>query len=524
MMILKTKILSTVILSLLIFTTSWAQQYTVDSIPDPKQQGQDFFVSNPDGVLSNVSTLNEALVQLERETKVEFAVVVVNNFDENQEDFEFAKAIFDKWKIGKAGSNNGLLLFIAKDRRKYRFISGDGVEGLLPDIVLKQIGERNLVPAFRENRYDEGILNAIYAISDILTNPNARAEVQSLISQEQKKSFDWKYALGASSFIILLFYFLFKLINKQAKKNNLLVEQAKQVNHNTASNNETSIKQVKKAQKTTTENKNGYEKVLVNGCVGIFFFVFISIFVLVFAGGFGLFDNFKIAHIPYILYAVLAIGLFFRYYAYVGNLRRIHFDDENFLDAVKNFHTKYWWLIVFSPLIIVPLIIHAVKKVKIAERFKPILDSKNMEMVRIDRDINLEGEPFLSKGQRKEEIIKAYDYDIWQSADKKEHIIKVWPAEEYESFTECPKCNFRTYELNKQETTKSPTYSSTGTAKLTNTCNFCDHVEFIKWVTLAQLVKSSSSSSGSSSSSSSSSSSGSWGGGRSSGGGAGGSW
>ncbi|RYF17800.1 MAG: TPM domain-containing protein, partial [Flavobacteriales bacterium] len=112
-MMLKTKILSTVILSFLIFATSWAQQYTVDSIPDPKQQGQDFFVSNPDGILSNVGTINEALIQLEKQTKVEFAIVIVNNFDENLEDFEFAKAIFDKWKIGKAGSNNGLLLFIA---------------------------------------------------------------------------------------------------------------------------------------------------------------------------------------------------------------------------------------------------------------------------------------------------------------------------------------------------------------------------------------------------------------------------
>ncbi|RZK59075.1 MAG: hypothetical protein EOO91_06295 [Pedobacter sp.] len=244
---------------------------------------------------------------------------------------------------------------------------------------------------------------------------------------------------------------------------------------------------------------------------------------MVFFGGFGVFESLKVSHIPYILYALLAVGLFFRYYAYVGNLRRKHFDDENFLEAVKEFHSNYWWLIIFSPLIIIALIIHAFKKAKTVERFKPIFDSRNMEMFRLDRDINLEGEPFLTKGQRKEEIIKAYDYDIWESADKKEHLIKVWPAEEYNSFTECPSCKFRTYQLGKQVTTKAATYSSTGTAKLTNECNFCNHVEFIKWVTLAQLVKSSSSGS-SSSGGSSSSSSGSFGGGSSSGGGAGGSW
>ncbi|WAC39201.1 TPM domain-containing protein [Pedobacter sp. SL55] len=228
---LNLKILSIIILSFINLTTICARQHSLSSIPDPKKQGQDHFVSNPDGILYNVSVLDEALVELEKQTKVEFAVVVVSNFDENQEDFEFAKALFDKWKIGKAGSNNGLLLLIAKDRRKYRFISGDGVEGLLPDIVLKQIGERQLVPAFRENQYDEGILQAIDAVKDILTNPNANAEIQSLISKEKQKSFDWMFALGVSAVIIFLFIFIFRAVNKQAKKTrHWLSKQKKQLN------------------------------------------------------------------------------------------------------------------------------------------------------------------------------------------------------------------------------------------------------------------------------------------------------
>lgn len=519
------KKLHLLILFLTLPTFLFAQKYyTLDQIPNPKLNEQDYFVSNPDGILDNVETINGLLVMLEQQTKVEFAVVVVNDFEQDEDDFEFAKAIFDKWKIGKAGSNNGLLLFIAKDRRKYRFISGDGVEGLLPDVLLKQIGEQNLVPAFRENRYGEGVMNAINQINYILTNPQSQVEIQNLVDKKEKKSFDWKYAVGGSSLLILLFFFVFRLLNKQKKKSaNLSIKQPKPTNQEIKNGRKEFTKEDKKNKKTVLTDQNGYDAVYIKGCAGIFFFVFISIFVLASSGGFGLFDNFQITHIPYILYVLLAIGLFLRYYSQIGNLRRTHFDDENFLEAVKNFHTKNWWLIIFSPLIIIALVIHAVKKAKTVERFKPLFDSQNREMLRLDRDINLEGEPYLTKGQRKEELIKAYDYDIWVSADKKEHVIKVWPAEAYDSFTECPECNFRTYQLNKQETTKAATYSSSGTAKLTNTCNFCNHVEFIKWVTLAQLVRSSSSS-GSSSSSSSSSSSGSFGGGRSSGGGAGGSW
>ncbi|RZL47018.1 MAG: TPM domain-containing protein [Pedobacter sp.] len=513
-------------LFLFIFTLSicsFAQKnYTVKEIPSPKLAGQNHFVSNPDGILSDVASLDEKLIELEQQTRVEFAIIVVNNFDANYEDFEFAKAIFDEWKIGKAGSNNGLLLLIAKDRRKYRFISGSGVEGLLPDVVLKQVGEQYLVPAFRENRYDEGISDAINAINDKLTNPKSKSEIQGLISLEKKKSFDWKFALGSSFLIILLFILVFKLVNKQAKKQkNTENQKSKSFTITTVSAKSSNNKELKK---TILNDKNGYEAVYAKGCVGIFFFVFISIFILAFTGGFGLLENLKVSHIPYIIYTLLAVGLFFRYYAYIGTLRRKHFDDENFLEAVKEFHYKYWWIIIFSPLIIIALIIHAFKKAKTVERFKPLFDSRNMEMFRMDRDINLEGEPFLTKGQRKEELIKAYDYDIWESTDKKEHLVKVWPAEEYDSFIECPSCKFRTYQLNKQVTTKAATYSSSGTAKLTNECSFCDHVEFIKWITLAQLVKSSSSSSSSSGGSSSSSSSGSFGGGSSSGGGAGGSW
>lgn len=517
----------TILLYILIFgLQSFAQKhYTVDQIQSPKLAGQDYFVSDPDRVLTNTQTINELLIDLERQTKIEFAVVVVNDFEQDKEDFEFAKAIFDKWKIGKAGSNNGLLLFIAKDRRKYRFISGSGVEGLLPDIVLKQIGESNLVPAFRADNYDVGIVNAINEINYKLTNPQSKNEIQHLIDQEKKKSFDWKYALGGSLLVILLFFLVFKLMNKRAKKSFEVIPQQPTLVISSKSQTTKILKEHKKNKKLeTATEKNGYDAVYTKGCAGVFFFIFISVFILVFGGGFGLFENFQVTYIPYILYVLLAIGLFFRYYSYIGNLRRIHFDDENFFESVKEFHAKYWWLIIFSPLIIIALIIHGIKKVKTAERFKPLFDSINQEMFRLDRDINLEGDPFLTKGQRKEEIIKSYDYDIWQSADKKEHLIKAWPAEEYDSFTECPSCKFRTYQLNKQETTKAATYSNSGTAKLTNECSFCNHVEFIKWVTLAQLVRSSSSSSSSSSGSSSSSSSGSFGGGSSSGGGAGGSW
>ncbi len=492
------KQLQFLILFLGLSTFTLAQKpYTIKDIPNPKTAGQDYFVSNPDGVLSNVAELNQLLTQIEQKNQVEIAVVVVKNFQEDQEDFEFAKDLFNYWGIGKAKANNGLLLFIATERRKYRFISGTGIEGLLPDVVLKRNGENLLVPAFKEGRYEDGVLQSLLAIQDRLNNPQNEAELQQMIAQSETKTYDFTFPLLYSALLILLFYGAFKLISKQTGKTPTL----------------------------NKKNQNGYDSVYLKGCGCLFFLVLIAIFVIVFTGSFGLFKSIGIASIPLILYIVLAISLFFRYFSAIANLRRTHNDDENFFESVNTFHRKNWWLIFFSPLILLAILIHKVKQAKTAERFKTPTDSKKRAMIRVDRDINMEGKPFLTKGQREEELAKAYDYDIWESPDHSEHLIKAWPAEAYDRLTECPQCKFRTYSLNKQETVKAATYSAAGQAKVINECSNCKHIEFIKWVTLAMLVRSDSSSSSSSSGgSSSSSSSGSFGGGSSSGGGAGGSW
>lgn len=485
------------VIFLLVSNLALAQKaYTISEIPDPKKNGGGW-VSNPDGILGadDVSQINSTISDFESKTNVQVAVVIVNNFDQDKEDFDFAYELFNTWGIGQKTSNNGLLLFIAKDRRKYRFITGTGTEGILPDVKLKHIAEQNLLPAFRQNDFGTGIINTINAIGVIILNPENKSELNQFFTQQNDSS-DLERVWIPVFVIALAFFGIFKIVNKQAKKT------------------------VNLKAKGNTD----YEKTIISGCAGLLMFIFVSIFAMVFFNGFGLFDRVKLVHTPFIVYGILGTGLFFRYLFHISTLRKTHNDDKNFFNAVTDFNKKNFWLIIFSPLILITLINYLFKRGKNIDRFKPILDSKNQEMIRLDRDVNVEGKPFLSGGQRAEEVAKTYDYDIWESADHKEHIIKQWPAEEYNSYTECPKCSFRTYKLNKQVTVTAATYSREGQAKLINECSCCKNVEFIKWITLAMLVESKSSSGSSSSRSSSSSSSSSWGGGRSSGGGTGGSW
>src|SRR5690606_7261867 len=203
------KVRRIVTLGTLLFVMLWNlanAQYRVVDIPSPKQQGQGFFVSNPDGILSSyaVDSLNAIAREIEANTTAEMAIVAVDAFD-GDDDFEFALELFQTWGIGKQENDNGLLLFIATQSRAYRFITGYGMEAALPDALLKRIGEQYLVPEFKQGNYDESTLATVSAIRDILLDPQKAAELK---AEMRKQSFFYRYQdVGIYSLVIILLTF-----------------------------------------------------------------------------------------------------------------------------------------------------------------------------------------------------------------------------------------------------------------------------------------------------------------------------
>lgn len=66
--------------------------------------------------------------------------------------------IVDHWKLGDAKKDNGLLFLVAPNEHKMRFEVGQGLEGVIPDILAKQIQVDYVIPYFKENKYSEGII------------------------------------------------------------------------------------------------------------------------------------------------------------------------------------------------------------------------------------------------------------------------------------------------------------------------------------------------------------------------------
>jgi len=77
---------------------------------------------------------------------------------------ELALRYLREWGIGTKDKNNGVLILVSKEERKARIETGYGMEGVLPDILAKQIIDDRMIPYFRENDYYRGFDNAVDAV------------------------------------------------------------------------------------------------------------------------------------------------------------------------------------------------------------------------------------------------------------------------------------------------------------------------------------------------------------------------
>jgi uncharacterized protein len=80
----------------------------------------------------------------------------------------YSVAVFDLWKIGKRGQDNGLLFLVAVQDRRVRITTGYGLEAILPDGKIGEIRDREIVPLFRAGRYAEGILRGTEALAGVI--------------------------------------------------------------------------------------------------------------------------------------------------------------------------------------------------------------------------------------------------------------------------------------------------------------------------------------------------------------------
>ena len=146
------------ILLLLVFTMSAVAQ-PATSYPAMKGVVSDYAGKLDEAQIKELSAL---LKEYERQTSIEFVVVVVNNL-EGLSARNYAAGIGDFWKIGKAGRDNGIVLLWAPNERAYALRVAEGLSADLPDAEATQIMRQSLLPNFKRGEYYAGLKETVLA-------------------------------------------------------------------------------------------------------------------------------------------------------------------------------------------------------------------------------------------------------------------------------------------------------------------------------------------------------------------------
>ena len=145
---------------------------SVAGLPAPTGYVNDFA-----GVLTPETKqgLEELCTEVDRQAHAQIAVVTVKSMDPDKSGAtpsieEFATALEDKWKVGAKGTDRGVLVMVSLDPRKYRIEVGYGLEGILPDGKVGDIG-REMQPYLHTNDYNQAIALGVHEIAqDIATD------------------------------------------------------------------------------------------------------------------------------------------------------------------------------------------------------------------------------------------------------------------------------------------------------------------------------------------------------------------
>lgn len=167
-----------------------ARTYAPADVPNVHVADRTRNLVNPDGIISPAAQtqVDSIVAQLRRATSAEMSVVVLDDIKDPDNIDEFATELFGLWGLGKTDRDNGVLILVAKDRRKAVIRTGYGAEGVLPDIVCGTILREQMFPAFREGDFDRGVVNAVGMAAGLMADPDAAAELQSRLRDADSRS------------------------------------------------------------------------------------------------------------------------------------------------------------------------------------------------------------------------------------------------------------------------------------------------------------------------------------------------
>ena len=169
-------------------------------VPQPTGWVNDFANVISDEYKSKIDSL---IRELEQKTSAEIMVATIESIAPYGEN-EYARALFDAWKPGKKGKDNGVLVLVAVKERRWRIETGYGAEGVLPDGLCGEIGRKYMVPYLKDGNYGAGVYYGVAAIAKTIA-VDAKAELTGMPTLTSKTASS-KEDLGSYLFFAVFFF------------------------------------------------------------------------------------------------------------------------------------------------------------------------------------------------------------------------------------------------------------------------------------------------------------------------------
>ncbi len=145
----------------------------------------------------------EALgAEVERETHATIEIVTIHSLDGAAIE-EFATELENKWKVGPKGTDRGVIMLFAINDHKRRIEVGYGLEGVLNDAKVGDIG-RGMVPDLQAGDYGSAILGGERQIAaDIAQDAGVTLTPLPGQPEQRQRSTGRRTGLGIGPFLLI---------------------------------------------------------------------------------------------------------------------------------------------------------------------------------------------------------------------------------------------------------------------------------------------------------------------------------
>jgi uncharacterized protein len=124
--------------------------------------------------------LTDELAALEAKTGRQLVVATLPSL-QGYEIEDYGYQLLRAWGIGRKPENDGVILLVAPNEKSVRVEVGYGLEPVLTDALSSLIIQRALLPAFREGRFEAGIVAGTEGLVKQLSLPDT--EARALVAQ-----------------------------------------------------------------------------------------------------------------------------------------------------------------------------------------------------------------------------------------------------------------------------------------------------------------------------------------------------